>query len=179
RGHRGSERAHPRHPTVHKHHAGLFHLFHRSRDDLPRDHPLLDLGFRAAGTLGTSRGSAPPDREPLMKALLQPHRIVMLLIAAGLVLWICLAGRWDWLAEPKYQTLIIQGIWRTIWLMALSVLIGFTLAVPLGLAQASGPWYLAAPARIFCTVIRGTPLLLQVWLLYYGLGSLFPGIPWI
>jgi polar amino acid transport system permease protein len=26
-------------------------------------------------------------------------------------------------------------------------------------------------------VIRGTPLLLQVWLLYYGLGSLFPLIP--
>jgi ABC-type arginine transport system permease subunit len=31
---------------------------------------------------------------------------------------------------------------------------------------------LAGPA--FCTVIRGTPLLLQLWLLYYGLGSLFP-----
>ncbi|SEC32442.1 ABC transporter permease [Rhodobacter sp. 24-YEA-8] len=114
-----------------------------------------------------------------MKALLQPHRIIMMLIAAGLVLWICLVGRWDWLGEPKYQTLILQGIWRTIWLMALSVLIGFTLAVPLGLAQASGPWYLAMPARAFCTVIRGTPLLLQIWLLYYGLGSLFPGIPWI
>jgi len=28
-------------------------------------------------------------------------------------------------------------------------------------------------------VIRGTPLLLQTWLLYYGLGSLFPGNPWI
>ncbi len=29
----------------------------------------------------------------------------------------------------------------------------------------------------FCTLIRGTPLLLQLWLLYYGLGSLFPYIP--
>jgi len=47
----------------------------------------------------------------------------------------------------------------------------------LGLAQAAGPWYLAAPARAFCSVIRGTPLLLQLWLLYYGLGSLFPSIP--
>ena len=35
------------------------------------------------------------------------------------------------------------------------------------------------PAQAFCTVIRGTPLLLQLWLLYYGLGSLFPQFPWI
>lgn len=114
-----------------------------------------------------------------MRALLQPHRIAMLALAAGLVIWIIIAGNWDWLHQAKYQSMILQGIWRTIWLLVLSILIGFSLAVPLGLAQASGPWYLAIPARVFCTVIRGTPLLLQVWLLYYGLGSLFPGIPWI
>jgi polar amino acid transport system permease protein len=57
--------------------------------------------------------------------------------------------------------------------------IGMALAIPLGLAQAVGPWYLAVPARVFCSVIRGTPLLLQLFLLYYGIGSLFPGIPGI
>ena len=31
-----------------------------------------------------------------------------------------------------------------------------------------------AIAKAYCTVIRGTPLLLQLWLIYYGLGSLFP-----
>lgn len=113
----------------------------------------------------------------MMRALMQPHRIVMLALALGLVLWIAVAGNWSWL--PKYMPMIGQGIWRTVWLLALSILIGFALAVPLGLAQASGPRYLALPARAFCTVIRGTPLLLQIWLLYYGLGSLFPGIPWI
>lgn len=113
----------------------------------------------------------------MIRALMQPHRIVMMAIAAALVVWIILAGNWDWL--PKYLPMIVQGVWRTIWLMVLSVVIGFALAVPLGLAQASGPAVLAIPARVFCTVIRGTPLLLQVWLLYYGLGSLFPSIPWI
>lgn len=111
--------------------------------------------------------------------MMQPHRIVMALLALGLIVWIVMAGRWDWLAEPKYQKLLLEGAWRTIWLLALSIVIGFALAVPLGLAQASGPWFLSIPARAFCTVIRGTPLLLQIWLLYYGLGSLFPGIPWI
>lgn len=112
-----------------------------------------------------------------MRNLLQPHRIIMLLIALGLVGLIVVNGNWGWL--PKYMPMILQGIWRTIWLLVLSIVIGFSLAVPLGLAQASGPWYLALPARVFCTVIRGTPLLLQIWLLYYGLGSLFPSIPWI
>lgn len=108
---------------------------------------------------------------------LQPHRIVLLALLLALVLWCALTLRWDWV--PKYLPLAGQGLWRTLWLLVLSVIMGFALAVPLGLAQAVGPWYLAAPARIFCTVIRGTPLLLQVWLLYYGLGSLFPQYPWI
>ncbi len=112
-----------------------------------------------------------------MKALLQPHRIVLIGIGVTLVVWCAVAMRWDWI--PQYLPLIAQGIWRTIWILAVTVVLGFALAVPLGLAQAAGPWVLAAPARVFCTVIRGTPLLLQLWLLYYGLGSLFPQFPWI
>ena len=60
-----------------------------------------------------------------------------------------------------------------------ALLIAAAIAIPLGLAQAAGPRWLALPARAFCTVIRGTPLLLQLWLLYFGLGSLFPQFPWI
>jgi polar amino acid transport system permease protein len=108
---------------------------------------------------------------------IQPHRIVLALIGLGIVLWCATQMRWDWL--PKYAPLMAEGIWRTIWLLVLSTILGMALAIPLGLAQAAGPWYLAAPARAFCTVIRGTPLLLQIWLLYYGLGSLFPQYPWI
>lgn len=112
-----------------------------------------------------------------MKALLRPHRIVMLAIALAIVGWCVVSLRWDWL--PKYLPLAAQGIWRTLWILAASVGMGMLLAIPLGLAQSAGPWFLAAPARVFCSVIRGTPLLLQLWLLYYGLGSLFPQIPWI
>lgn len=112
-----------------------------------------------------------------LRQWLLPHRVVMLTLLAALVLWCALTLRWDWL--PKYAPLALAGIWRTIWILAVTVVLGFLLAVPLGLAQAVGPWYLAGPARIFCTVIRGTPLLLQIWLIYYGLGSLFPEYPWI
>lgn len=112
-----------------------------------------------------------------VKDLMQPHRIVMMLLFAGLVLWCAYALRWDWI--PTYAPLALEGLWATLWILAVSTFFGFCLAIPLGLAQAMGPWYLALPARVFCTVIRGTPLLLQIWLLYYGLGSLFPHYPWI
>jgi polar amino acid transport system permease protein len=108
---------------------------------------------------------------------LQPHRIGMIFVAAALVLAAAIFMRWDWL--PKYLPLAAQGLWRTIWILVVTTVLGFALAVPLGLVQVTGPWWLSKPALAFCTVIRGTPLLLQLWLLYYGLGSLFPQFPWI
>ncbi|PSH69277.1 ABC transporter permease [Phyllobacterium brassicacearum] len=118
------------------------------------------------------------EKDPSRQASrLPPHRIVLILIGLALVASAALFMRWDWL--PQYGGLILQGLWRTIWILVVTVVLGFLLAVPLGLAQASGPAILAIPARAFCTVIRGTPLLVQLWLLYYGLGSLFPQYPWI
>lgn len=112
-----------------------------------------------------------------MRAMLRPHRLAMLALALVVVVWCALNLRWEWL--PHYLPLIELGIWRTLWILAVTTVIGMAMAIPLGLAQAVGPWYLAAPARLFCTVIRGTPLLLQLWLLYFGLGSLFPQLPWL
>jgi polar amino acid transport system permease protein len=106
---------------------------------------------------------------------LQPHRIVLILIGLALIASMALTMRWDWLAT--YSEALLLGLWRTVWMLAGSVVLGFILAVPLGLVQVTGPWLLSAPARGFCTLIRGTPLLLQLWLLYFGLGSLFPMIP--
>ncbi|CAM5452594.1 ABC transporter permease subunit [Mycolicibacterium aubagnense] len=108
---------------------------------------------------------------------LQPHRIILIILAAVIVLACAFTMRWDWL--PAYLPLALQGIWRTIWLLAVTATLGILLAIPVGFAQAAGPAFLAVPARLFCTIIRGTPLLLQLWLLYYGLGSLFPQFPWI
>ncbi|RWO60213.1 ABC transporter permease [Mesorhizobium sp.] len=108
---------------------------------------------------------------------LQPHRIVLIVTGLALVFAAAFFMRWDWL--PQYYEMALVGLWRTLWILAVTCTLGFLLAVPLGLAQAAGPLWLAAPAKAFCTVIRGTPLLLQLWLLYYGLGSLFPQYPWV
>lgn len=114
-----------------------------------------------------------------MQGFWVPRRIVMAVIAVLIVAWCAYSLNWTWLADPKYQALILKGIWTTTWILVVTQVLGMLLAIPLGLAQAAGPWWLATPSSAFCGLIRGTPLLLQLWLLYYGLGSLFPSIPWI
>ena len=106
---------------------------------------------------------------------LKPHRIVLILIAISLLLLMAQNMRWHWL--PDYAGALLGGVGVTILLLFSTCFLGFLLAVPLGLVQVTGPKPLAWLAASFCTVIRGTPLLLQLWLLYYGLGSLFPSIP--
>jgi polar amino acid transport system permease protein len=83
----------------------------------------------------------------------------------------------DWTWFPKYFSQLVYGLYLTILLLVISVFFGFILAVPIGLVQVTGPTSLKWLARAFCTVIRGTPLLVQLWLLYYGLGSFFPEYP--
>ena len=112
-----------------------------------------------------------------MTDLLKPHRIVLLLIAAGLIALVATSMRWYWL--PNYCGALLAGIWKTLLILVVTSFLGFLFAVPLGLVQVTGPKPLAMLSQGFCTIIRGTPLLLQLWLLYYGLGSLFPQIPQI
>lgn len=81
---------------------------------------------------------------------------------------------WSWL--PEYAPLLLSGLWLTIKLLIICASLGMMLAIPIGLVQVTGPRWLSRIALGFCTVVRGTPLLIQLWLIYYGVGSIFPHI---
>ena len=81
---------------------------------------------------------------------------------------------WYWVGE--YAPKLLAGTWLTIQLLVMAIFFGMLLAIPLGLIQVTGPRILSLPAKAFCTAFRGTPLLIQLWLLYYGFGSIFPYI---
>lgn len=117
----------------------------------------------------------PAYKLPKARSLLEPHRLFLMAVFAGIFACAIIFMRWDWL--PKYQDRLLAGIWQTLVLLFTTAFFGFLLAVPLGLAQVTGPRPLKWLANGFCTIIRGTPLLLQLWLLYYGLGSLFAQFP--
>jgi His/Glu/Gln/Arg/opine family amino acid ABC transporter permease subunit len=72
---------------------------------------------------------------------------------------------WDSLAQ------LLNGAVITIELTTISVVIGLCLAVPLSLMRVSPNPFLRLPVYGFIFYFRGTPLLVQIFLIYYGSGQ--------
>jgi len=66
---------------------------------------------------------------------------------------------------------LMSGTWVTIQITALSVIIGLCLAVPVALMRVAKSRMLSVPSYVFCFYFRGTPLLVQIFLIYYGSGQ--------
>jgi len=76
-----------------------------------------------------------------------------------------------------WQTFVtlLAGIPLALELAALSIAAGTILAFGLALMRVSRLWWLDLPARLYIFAFRGTPLLVQIYIIYYGL-SQFPGL---
>ncbi len=72
---------------------------------------------------------------------------------------------------------LLRGLGITLKLLVLSGVCGFVLAVMVSLGRVSRNPLISAPMQFFISVFRGTPLLVQIYILYYGVGSLFAGYP--
>lgn len=78
---------------------------------------------------------------------------------------------WDWGAFQRYlvNQFLLEGVWTTVWLsvvvMALGLLVGL-LAALMNLARHPVP---RTVARFYLWLIRGTPLLIQLIIIYTGL----------
>ncbi|MDH2433649.1 ABC transporter permease subunit [Pokkaliibacter sp. MBI-7] len=66
---------------------------------------------------------------------------------------------------------LLTGMAMTLQLTATAVLIAATLALPLAILRARGKAWLQAPLRLYVSFFRGTPLLVQLFLVYYGSGQ--------
>ncbi|GHZ81477.1 amino acid ABC transporter, permease protein [Vibrio cholerae] len=68
----------------------------------------------------------------------------------------------------------LSGLWTTVWLVSLSLVIGLLCAIPLAIARNSKQKWFSLPAWGYIYFLRGTPLLVQLYLIYYGMGQWFP-----
>ncbi len=75
----------------------------------------------------------------------------------------------------RYGWRLVQGLGLTLQLVAISVLIGFGLGLAVAHARLSRNRLLSGTAYAYTTFFRGTPLLCQLYLVYYGFGTLLPG----
>ena len=79
---------------------------------------------------------------------------------------------WSVIFEPASLALYGQGILTTLSLLGASLAVGAVLALIFALVL-TGPFtFLRWLVSAYTFVIRGTPLLIQVYLIYYGLGQL-------
>lgn len=74
----------------------------------------------------------------------------------------------------EYGTRLLLGLGMTAKVVGISVAIGFLLAFPLCRARLSARWWIALPALGYVTLFRGTPLLCQLYIVYYGAGEVRP-----
>jgi cystine transport system permease protein len=75
---------------------------------------------------------------------------------------------WD-LWRDAFVPLVTAGAEFSIPLALISFVLGLALAFVTALARLYGPASLAAAARFYVWVVRGTPLLVQLFLIFYGL----------
>lgn len=67
----------------------------------------------------------------------------------------------------EYQ-FYLTGLWTTIWLVTVSLLLGLFIAIPTGIMRSSENWLVKSLAWSYMYFFRGTPLLVQLFLIYYG-----------
>jgi polar amino acid transport system permease protein len=71
----------------------------------------------------------------------------------------------------NYGCRMANGLWVTFELVVISVAIGFVLALGLAITRLYGPRWARMAVSGYTTFLRGTPLLCQLFLVYYGLGQ--------
>jgi arginine/ornithine transport system permease protein len=79
---------------------------------------------------------------------------------------------WAVIFEPANLALYGEGVLTTLRLLLASLAVGSVLALGMALALTQGPRPLRWIVGAYTYCIRGTPLLIQVYLIYYGLAQL-------
>ncbi|WP_164491669.1 amino acid ABC transporter permease [Staphylospora marina] len=81
--------------------------------------------------------------------------------------------QWENLFDPELAVreapYILGGLPHVVWISLLTMALGLILGLIVALCRMSDRVWLRVPARVYISVIRGTPLLVQLFILYFGL----------
>jgi His/Glu/Gln/Arg/opine family amino acid ABC transporter permease subunit len=72
---------------------------------------------------------------------------------------------------------LVEGLRLTLLLLVVCGVLGNLMALPIAFARISKNGWLRRPAYLFILTLRGTPLLVQLYLVYFGLGEVFGQFP--
>lgn len=72
---------------------------------------------------------------------------------------------------------ILAGLRTTVFLFIACAVTGNLLALPVGMALLSKGRWVKYPAVVFALLFRGTPLLVQLYIAYFGVGQILASVP--
>src|SRR5712692_4597761 len=84
--------------------------------------------------------------------------------------------RWDIVGQFLFSGFFLQAAWTTLWISVIAQTCGVVIGLFLALTRMSRYPWLSWPARSYVWFFRGSPLLVQVLLLWDGLPRLFPAL---
>lgn len=67
---------------------------------------------------------------------------------------------------------LLDGLRITLLVSVVVVLLSLVIGLPLGAALTFGPWWLRAPIRLYADIVRGIPILVLLYFVYYGLPAM-------
>lgn len=120
--------------------------------------------------IASSTRPAPPPRR-WSKARILGVILLSLWIAAGIGLVYYLITAFTPAFADRYALKFLHGIWVTFQIVGVSLVLGALLSVPVALGRLSRNKIIGGIAFGYSYLMRGTPLLAQTYLVYYGLGS--------
>jgi polar amino acid transport system permease protein len=135
-------------------------------EPVPEPHPLpVERGWRR-WLLVPGGGGEVPLRIQLL------HAAAALLVVSLLVSFTLTRlayYHWDWEVVWRYRARFVQGWWLTVALSLCSLLLSSLLGLLAALGQGSRWLPVRSACRLYVALVRGTPLLVQILILYYGL----------
>ena len=116
----------------------------------------------------------PPVSRNWTRARIVGHALVGLWILLGLLLVVYLVTAWNPDLFQRYAPSYASGLGVTLTLVVTSTVLGALLSIPVAAGRMSRNPIIGGIAYGYVYFFRGTPLLAQTFLIYYGLGSFRP-----
>lgn len=119
---------------------------------------------------------APPKTiRKLSKSRIAGYFFLTLWSLLGISLLAMIVTNWDVEKLQTYGPRLLHGLWITVKLVGMSFILGAILSIPLAFARMSKNKILSTLTYCYVYLFRGTPLLAQIFMVYYG----FPSFRWL
>lgn len=82
-----------------------------------------------------------------------------------------------WIAETNSAGLLLHGLWGTLWVSASSIVLGTCMGLVIGMVLHAGTPFARGTAHAFVEVFRNTPVLVQLYVMYFVVASAFQMSP--